>query len=204
MPPLKFFSCSTLVIGSICLASLFSNDLKAVEFEVTPLVGHNFSPDLTNSDNSNTLSTTNEPNLGLALSWKDSPKGQGQLLVNYISRDFNSETSQSTLSFDTIYTHFSGISFFKERYYITTFGIGIGTTYFNSDFDSAIYPSFTAAIGTRYEFSDNLAFITELRTYATLTDDDDTLFCESDTCHAQFDGAIWIDGQFSIGLSYSF
>ena len=204
MPPLKFFSRSNIVFTTLCCTQLFSINLQAVEFEITPMVGQTFSPDLTNVNKTNSLSTTDEPNIALALSWQDSPTGQGQILVNYISRDFTDESNQSTHSFDTLYTHFNGVALFKEKNYITTVSLGIGATYFSSDFDDVIYPSLTVAVGTRYEFSDRLALITELRGYATLTDDDDTLFCQNDSCLAHFDGAVWFDGQISIGLSYSF
>lgn len=204
MPPLKFFSRSNIVFTALCSAQLFSVNLQAIEFEIAPMFGQTFSPDLANGDNNNTLSTTNEPNIALAFSWQDSPTGQGQILVNYISRDFTDDTSQSTHSFDTIYTHFNGVAFFKEKNYVTTVGLGVGATYFNTDFDSVIYPSLTIAVGTRYEFSERLALITELRAYATLVDDTDTVFCQADNCIAQFDSALWFDSQFSIGFAYSF
>lgn len=204
MPPLKFFSRSNKVLIALCCTQLLSVSAQAGDLEITTMLGYTFSPELTSSDNSVDIPTTNEPNVALAFSWKDSTPGQGQILVNYISRDFTDITDQSKHSFDTLYTHFSGVAFFKEKNYITTVGMGFGMTYFNSDFDSAIYPSMTVAVGTRYEFSDNLAFITELRSYATLTKDDSTVFCQNGTCIAHFDGAIWIDNQISIGLAYSF
>lgn len=204
MPPLKFFSRANMVFSALCCTQLFSINLQAVEFEITPLVGQTFSPDLTNGNATNNLPTTDEPNIALAFSWQDSPTGQGQILVNYISRDFTDNVDQSTHSFDTLYTHFNGVAFFKERNYITTVGLGIGATYFSSDFDEVIYPSLTVAIGTRYKFSNSLALITELRAYATLTDDNDTIFCQNDNCLAHFDSAVWFDGQVSIGLAYSF
>ncbi len=168
------------------------------------MLGYTFSPKLTSDDNTVDIAITNDPNVALAFSWQDSTPGQGQILVNYISRDFTDNIDQSTHSFDTLYAHFNGVAFFKERNYITTVGMGVGATYFNSDFDSVIYPSITVAVGTRYEFSDNLAFITELRAYATLTKDDNTVFCRNGTCLAHFDGTVWVDSHISIGLAYSF
>ncbi len=168
------------------------------------MIGQNFSPELISADGSTAISTTNEPHFSLAFSWQDTPTGQGQILVNYVSRDFIDEINQLSHSFDTVYTHFNGVAFFNEKNYTTTVGLGFGATYFNSDFDDVIYPSLTIALGTRYEFSNNLALVTELRAYATLTEDDDTLFCQSDTCSVYFDNAVWFDGQISIGLAYSF
>lgn len=210
MPPLDFYTGSTLLTGiSKTLCTLFmtlflSTNLHAVELEVTTLIGKTFSPDLLSDDYSTKISSTDEPNVALAFAWQESPTGQGQILVNYISRDFTDTIDQSTHSFDTVYTHFSGVSLFKEDKYVTSVGLGIGTTYFNSDFDSAFYPSLTFAVGTRYKYSDHLVFITEWRGYATLTDDDDTLFCKEGNCVAQFDDTVWFDSQISIGLAYTF
>jgi len=204
MPPLTLFSSTKAVICIMFCAQLFSTKLQATEFEITPMFGQTFGSDLASSETTSSLSTTNEPNFAISFAWQDSPTGQGQILVNYISRDFTEDVNQSTHSFDTIYTHFNGVAFFKDGDYTTTVGLGFGATYFNSDFDNALYPSITAAVGTRYEFSSNFTFITELRAYATLTDNDDTLFCQSDNCMAQFDSTIWFDTQLSLGIAYRF
>lgn len=210
MPSLEFYSPSTILasatktLSTLFVTLLLSTNLNAAELEVTALVGQTFSPDLLSNNNSTTISSSNEPNFALGFAWQDSPTGQGQISVNYISRDFTDTIDSSKHSFDTIYTHFSGVSQFKDRDYITTLGLGVGATYFNSDYDSAVYPSVTVAVGTRYEYSENLVFITELRGYATLTDNDDTLFCNTDVCVAQFERTVWFDTQISIGLAYTF
>mgnify|MGYP000106084223 CR=1 FL=1 len=204
MPPLKFFSSTKNVIYTTFVSLFVSMSLPAVEFEITPMVGQTFSPDLVDGNNVHAISTSNEPNFALAFAWQDSPTGQGQILVNYISRDFIDEVNQFQHSFDTIYTHFNGVAFFKEQNYVTTVGLGIGATYFDSAYDNEIYPSLTFALGTRYELSDSLSLTTELRAYATLTDENDTLFCQNDICAAHFDGAIWFDSQLSLGLAYRF
>jgi len=205
MPPLKFFSCTKVLLGALCCLQLYVTNLQAAELEITSMIGQNFSPDLVSSINTtNTLPTSDELNYAVAIAWQDSPTGQGQVLINYISRDFTDDKDQVNHSFETLYAHFSGVALFREKGYVTTVGFGIGATYFNSDFDDVIYPSITAAIGTRYEFSDNLALVTELRGYATLTDTDDPLFCQTNNCVANFDSTLWLDTQISIGIAYSF
>jgi hypothetical protein len=204
MPLLTLFTRSSKAIITLCCSLLISVHAQANDFEITSLLGYNFSPKLTSVDKAISIPTTDDPNLAFAFSWKDSATGQGQILVNYISRDFTDNIDQSKHSFDTLYAHFNGLAFYKERNYITTVGMGIGATHFKSDFNSATYPSITISVGTRYEISNNLTFITELRAYATFTKDDDTVFCQNNNCLAHFDGAIWIDSQISIGLAYSF
>jgi hypothetical protein len=201
---LQLFSRYSKVIITLSCLQTFSISAFAGDIEITSMLGYTNSPELTDKDRTTEIETTNEPNIAFAFSWKDYPNGQGQILVNYISRDFIDNIDQSTHSFDTVYAHFSGIAFYKERNYTTTIGMGVGATYFNSDFDNAVYPSVTFALGTRYTLSENLTFITEIRAYATLTKDDDTVFCKNESCIAHFDDTIWLDKQFSIGLAYSF
>jgi hypothetical protein len=204
MALLQFLFRYRKVIIILGCTQIFSLNALAADLEITSMLGYTNSPKLTSDDNSIDIKTTNEPNVAFAFSWQDSTTSQGQILVNYISRDFTDNIDQSKHSFDTLYAHFNGVAFYKERNYTTTVGMGVGAAYFNSDFDSAVYPSFTISIGTRYEYSVNLTFITELRAYATLTEEDDTVFCQNELCVAHFDNALWIDSQLSIGLAYRF
>jgi hypothetical protein len=204
MALLQFFSRNSKVIITLSCIQMSSTSVLAGDLEITSLLGYTNSPNLISDDSTTEIETTNEPNIAFAFSWQESVKGQGQILINYISRDFTDNIDQSTYSFDTLYAHFNGVSFYQERNYTTTVGIGVGVAYFNSDFNDALYPSVTFALGTRYTISDNLTFITELRAYATLTKENDTVFCQNENCVAHFDDTLWIDKQFSIGLAYNF
>lgn len=205
-------------IGTVSLLILASLTLhsNAAELEVSSYVGYTFSPSLAGADNSSTISVDDNVNFSLGFAWQESTakraknQGQGQLLINYISRDFISDDISSNLqsnaeySFDTLYVHFNGVSFIKESGYTTMISLGFGASYFDSDFDNVIYPSLSTAIGTRYELSPQLTFITEVRAYATLVKDDEPLFCQQESCAAFFDDALWFDTNISIGLAYSF
>jgi len=204
MPFIKYFVARSNRFITFFIVLIFSVNTNATDIEITPFIGQTFSADLISSDALTTINVSDEQNFGLSIAWQESIRGQGQITFNYISRDFASEVDQSTQSFDTFYAHFSGVAFFKERSYVTTVGFGIGGTYFDSDNSSVLYPSLTAAIGTRYEFSNNFALVTELRAYATLTDEDEDIFCTNSICAARFDNTVWIDTNISIGFSYKF
>ena len=194
----------------------FVSHSYATGLEISSYLGYTFSPKLANSDNNDSISVDDNTNFSLGFAWQENVakrvknKGQGQILINYISRDFtaieaiNDENSKGIHSFDTLYVHFNGVSFIQESGYNTTISLGIGASYFDSDFDSAIYPSLSTAIGTRYELSSQFSFITEVRAYATLVKDDEPLFCQNDSCIAYFDNGLWFDANISIGLAYRF
>jgi len=197
---------------------------NAAELEISSYLGYTFSPSLASADNNSTISVADKINFSLGFAWQESTakiaesQGQGQLLINYISRDFTGadikSSPQSNLQsnqqnkvihkFDTLYVHFNGVSFIQESGYSTTVSLGFGASYFDSEFNDAIYPSLSTAIGTRHELLPQLTFITEVRAYATLVKDDEPLFCQQDNCVAYFDDALWFDTNISIGLAYSF
>jgi hypothetical protein len=206
---------SIRVFFVLALTSLAFNSY-AGEVEVSSYLGYTFSPDLVTQNKSSDVSVDNNLNFSLGFAWQENShklskkKGQGQLLINYISRDFtagdidNNLQTDKKFSLDTLYVHFNGVSFMQESSYNTTVSLGFGATYFNTDFDNAIYPSVSTAIGTRHEITPELTFITEVRIYATLVDDDDPLFCQQNSCVSAFEDALWFDTNISIGLAYSF
>ena len=64
--------------------------------------------------------------------------------------------------------------------------------------------SASVAFGTRYEFSKQVALVTELRAYATLIDEDDAMFCQQELCSANFKDSLWIDSSITVGIAYKF
>lgn len=197
---------ATMIASTFALTVL---PAQALELELTPMLGYTFSPDLHSGDKTTSLSTTDEMNFSMAIAWQEATskqrknQGQGQVLINYINRDYT-DTSGIKRDFSTYYAHFNGVTFMQSGSHTTTIGFGFGGAFFDTENDSAIYPSVTASVGTRHEISNNLSFITEVRMYASLVKDDDKLFCQAENCSAYFNDAVWIDSNISIGLAYRF
>jgi len=191
------------IFVSICLSTI-SFSTWSTDWEITPFVGKIFSSDITNLDGESSLSLNDSPNYGIALAWQDSPNGQGQILINYASHDFDSALDDKNYSLDVLYAHFNGIAQFRQHGYVTTVSLGLGGAYFDTDFGEELYPSLTVSFGTRYEFSDNIAFVTEIRGYASVVEKDNNLFCRDDVCAALIDDSLWIETTISVGLSYKF
>ena len=184
--------------------TIFSFSAFATDIEFSAFLGQMYSSDLADSTADNTLSVDAGGNFGVAVAWQDSPNGQGQIMLNVVSHDFKSDVTEQDYSLDIMYAHFNGIAQFRQQSYVTTVSLGLGGAYFDNDVNEELYPSATVAFGTRYEFSDRVAIITELRGYATLVDDDDNMFCENEICHAQFKDSLWMESNISIGLAIKF
>jgi len=198
----------TCVCASLFSISGFAETTKNKAYEITPFLGQMVASDLTGDLTGEELSLGSASNYGIAFAWQDSPNGQGQLMLNFVSHDFNSEATDNLASqkhsFDVIYAHFNGVAQFRQRSYVTTVSLGLGGTYIDTDSSDVMYPSMTAAIGTRYEFNDNVSLVTEIRAYASLVDEDDDSFCSNDVCSAQFDDTVWIDTAVNVGIAYKF
>jgi hypothetical protein len=176
----------------------------ARDLEVTPFIGQMFSSDIVSSQDGIDLVVSDASNYGLAIAWQDSPKGQGQILLNTVSHDFVSTTDLKEHSFNVTYLHFSGVAQFRQQKYVTTVSLGVGGTYFDTENKEDIYPSLTLAFGTRYELSKSFAIVTELRGYASYIEEDNQLFCEGTTCHALLENTLWLEGSISVGFAVKF
>jgi len=190
------------VIGLCVLVCSFST--SATEFEITPFFGQMYSPDLTSIDEVSDISVDTGSNFGIAVAWQDSPNGQGQIMLNAVSHDFESDVDNNDYSLDIIYAHFNGIAQFRQQHYVTTVSIGLGGAYFDSEGGAELFPSATVAVGTRYEFSDRISFVTEVRGIASVVDNEDNIFCQAEICHAQFDDSLWVETTVSVGLAIKF
>ena len=189
-----------LILSTLCL--FFTN--QAYSFEITPYIGYSYSDNIDSTVSNNKLMVSNNNSYGLAFAWQNGSDGQGMILVNSSKHNFHSDLDNKTHSLNIVYAHFNGVAQFRQQNYITTFSIGLGGAYFKRDKNSNLYPSLTVAFGTRYQLSKNMAFVTELRGYATLTKNKDNLFCQNSSCSAQFSNATWIDSNVSMGITYKF
>jgi len=196
----QFYSIIMLIIVTFAL----SNKANASTYEITPYVGYNISDSIDNAVATNNLPISNDTSYGLGFAWQSGPNGQGLVLLNYVSHNYKSDTDNKNHSLNITYAHFNGVAMFRQQNYITTLSLGLGGAYFNTDADSQLYPSLTIALGTRYEINDNWAFVTEVRSYATLTDKKDNLFCQQSTCFAQFNDSAWVETNLAMGLAYKF
>ncbi len=190
-----------LPIISLSMITIASNS-AATEFEITPIIGQSIGEDLISGTGDVSVSTGT--NIGLGIAWQDTPNGQGQVLFNYVTYDFDSAADNSKQSLDILYTHFNGIAQFRQQNYTTTMSIGLGGSMIKSDDEQEVYPSATIAVGTQYKINERINFVTEIRGYATWVDRDDLLFCDDATCHAHFRSGVFKEANVSIGVSIKF
>ncbi|MBA6326854.1 hypothetical protein H4J46_02655 [Colwellia sp. MB02u-6] len=182
---------------------LLSHAAMAKPLELSFMLGKIYGPDLVTSDNSD-IHIDSGNNMAVGIAWQENVNGQGQILLSHVSHDFIGE-NQVNNELDVTYAHFNGIALYRQQNYVTTLSLGLGGAYFDAEQGSEeLYPSASVAIGTRYEFSQQIALVTELRAYATLIDEDDAMFCQQDICSANFSDSLWIDSSISVGIAIKF
>jgi len=190
-----------MTLITLCSTQAYANN-SAKGFEVTPWFGYSMASDLDDTLG-NDLSVDSGANFGISVSWFDSPNGQGQVMLSRVSHEFDYGDNQ-TGDLDITYGHFNGVALFHQENFTTTVSLGIGFAQFDADNGDELFASAGVGIGTRYEFSDNLAFVTEIRSNFSVVDDESDIFCQNDACSAQFADSIFIDTSFSIGIAYRF
>lgn len=191
-----------LIITMLC-SLIFSNAVRANQLELSVMVGQMFGSDLVATDNSD-ISTDSGSNIAIGIAWQENVNGLGQVLLSRVSHDFVGENAEKS-SLDITYAHFNGVALFRQQNYVTTLSLGFGGAHFDAEQGGdEIYPSASIAVGTRYEFSKQMALVTELRAYATLIDEDDEMFCQQDICSANFKDSLYIDSSITVGVAIKF
>lgn len=196
------------------LASLvgFTSSTQAKDnySEITAYLGYQSGQELTDANNQS-MDLTASPAFGLSYAWpagEDEGPGQGQIMFASSIREFDTDANVKN-GLMVNYIHFAGVAHLNDSdsNFTTTFGLGFGAAYFvpeESAFANEVYGSLVVSAGTRYELSDNMAFVVEGRMYATLTDKEDGLFCNKDDCVAEQAEEVWVDTQLWAGLAFRF
>lgn len=192
---------SLLTYFLVTLATTLPNVASAIE--ITPFIGQAIGSDLVD-DSDNELSVDSGNTFGLGIAWKSGHNGKGQILIASTSHEFDTALGGKS-EMDLLYTHFNGVLEFKQFHYTTTIAMGLGATYTDVEGGKdSIYPSFTAALGTRYEIDKNFSVVTEIRSYITLADEDNDVFCQEGSCLANYENALWFDTSITLGIAYRF
>ncbi|ASP46494.1 hypothetical protein [Cognaticolwellia beringensis] len=188
---------------AILCTLLCSNAALAEQYEISVMVGQMYGSDLVANDDSD-INVDSGSNISIGLAWQENVNGLGQILLNRVSHDFTDQ-NETKNTLDITYAHFNGVALFRQQKYVTTMSLGFGGAYFDAEQGSdELYPSASIAFGTRYEFSERVALVTELRAYATLIDEDDAIFCLQDICGANFTDSLWIDSSITVGIAVKF
>ncbi|WDE12635.1 hypothetical protein [Thalassomonas haliotis] len=211
-PALSLFL-SSLVLSPLCA---LAHDNQGLEF--TPFIGYRLDGDFEQTDPATGIATElsleDKASFGFIIAWPYSDQRQGEFLLSHYQTDFtnrNSATFSTSLSeskeIDVTYLQVGGNVPLTHIPVPVKLSGGLGLTYLapeNSRFDSESQFSVNLGLQTRLPINKQLALRIDARIFATFFDSDGELFCSNQGCIASVSSDLWLQGELTAGLSFSF
>ncbi len=195
---------SALVLSTFSVPVLAERLVSAEPYEndyitVTGFLGSRLDIDFDDGTGENDPGDGLHFSQAIALNWNYKENSEGELLFS------NSLRTDGDQDIYVQYLHVGGrILFTDTTPFSTSIALGLGGTYINptgDTYESNLAFSASMAAGIRYQFTEQLAFRSDLRVYATLLREGHSeSFCSGDDCE---DGYL-IEGEILTGLEYKF
>lgn len=150
----------------------------------------------------------NDSSAGIILGWEFDYNRTGELLFSHSSTEFDGDVELDDMEISISYLHIGGTVTVNEGKVPIYIGGGLGVAHLepgDDTLDSETRPSANLGIGAKFEFADNLSLRLDARGYATFFDSDGFLFCSgSKGCVIRTESNMWLQGEFTVGLTYRF
>jgi len=205
----KHISLSLLLIAT----SVIPTHSNAVE--LTPLFGYRGGGDFIDTTTDTTHTVRSSDIYGLIVGFPYDYKRDFEIYYSHQSSELSSITiTEPTTTTETIplsidYLHFGGTAPVSENKNngMTTFVTGgLGFTYLSPDFSglqSDLRASFSIGFGMKWPLAENIALRLETRGFATLFDNNSTIFC-SGGCAISISGNLFMQGEVFAGIGFKF
>lgn len=194
--------------------SVFSTQANTVE--LTPLYGYRAGGDFVDDLTGEKHTITSSDIFGLIVGFPYDYKRDFEIYYSHqsseltsISVDTPSTTSSTTIPLTVDYLHFGGtapVSENKSNGMTTFFTGGLGFTYLSPDFTDAqsdLRASFSIGFGMKWPMTENIALRLETRGFATLFNNNSTIFCNGG-CSISVNGNLFMQGEVFAGIGFKF
>jgi len=205
------------LIYKLTLLSLALTCTNSYSVEITPLYAYRDGGDFTDESDTNnktTISIDNTAAYGVLIAV---PYERGKTLELYYSHQSThldsidisngATTAKTNIPITIDYLHIGGTAPISEDKDLPTFvSGGLGFTYMNPDFpdtQAELRPSMSIGIGLKYPVIENVAIRLETRGFATLFNNNSTLFCNGG-CDLQVSGNGFFQFEVFTGLAIQF
>ncbi|TEW56005.1 hypothetical protein E2R68_02625 [Psychromonas sp. RZ22] len=209
---LPVFVISTFSLPSAAESIFFEDPYGAKNYmTVSAFLGTRISEDVAHKSTGEVADFSAALTQAVALGWTYDRHSEGELLFSNSKPTLsmsNSTTSAPDIDVYIQYLHFGGRVLFPTRTaFSSSFGLGIGATYFNpegNDYGSEFAFSGNITGGIRYQLTEEFALRGDLRVYGTLLNSESSLFCGNQTCYLDVDGDVYVQGELMAGLEFKF
>lgn len=204
----------SLFLSALALSPLytFAHDNQRLEF--TPFIGYRLDGDFDQTDLTTgietELSLEDKTSYGFIIAWPYSNQRQGEFLISHYQTDFtpvNSTLFSANNEINVTYLQVGGNVPLTYIPMPVKLSGGLGLTYLapeSSRFDSESQFSINLGLQSRLPINEQLAIRLDARVFATFFDSDSELFCSNQGCIASVSSDLWLQGEFTAGLSFSF
>ncbi|WP_281555892.1 hypothetical protein [Thalassomonas sp. RHCl1] len=204
----------SLVLSVVVFSPLdvLAHDNQKLEF--TPFIGYRLDGDFEQTDPATgietELSLEDKASYGFSIAWPYSDQRQGEFLISHYQTDFTSHNASlfsAHNKIDVTYLHIGGNVPLTHVPVPIKFSGGLGLTYLapqSSRFDSESQFSVNLGLQARLPINEQLAFRVDARLFATFFDSDGEIFCSNQGCIASVSSELWLQGEITAGLSFSF
>ncbi|WOH39402.1 outer membrane beta-barrel protein [Thalassotalea fonticola] len=150
----------------------------------------------------------NDASAGIILGWEFDYNRTGELLFSHSNTEFDGDIQLDDMEISISYLHIGGTVTVSEGKVPIYIGGGLGIAHLapgDGSLDSETRPSANLGIGAKFNFSESFSLRLDARGYATFFDSDGYLFCSGNKgCVMRTNSNMWLQGEFTAGLTYRF
>ncbi|WNC73104.1 outer membrane beta-barrel protein [Thalassotalea psychrophila] len=150
----------------------------------------------------------NDASAGIILGWEFDYNRTGELLLSHSSTEFDGDVQLDDMEISITYLHIGGTVTTGEGKVPIYIGGGLGAVHLepgDKTLDSETRPSANLGIGAKFIFNESISLRVDARGYATFFDSDGYLFCSGNKgCVMRTNSNMWLQGEFTAGVTYRF
>lgn len=204
----------TITIISILFSPISNAKYNDEYWEITVFGGERTSDSLDNDEDLEEneeaveIDFLNDSSAGIILGWNFDYNRTGELMFSHSETKFDGDLILDDMDVSISYLHIGGTVTFSEDKVPVFLGGGLGVAHIepqDKTLDSETRPSINLGIGVKFLFSDSFSMRLDARGYGTFFNSDGYLFCNgSKGCIIRTSSNLWLQGEFTAGLTYRF
>jgi opacity protein-like surface antigen len=203
-----------IVLPALLLAVEAMADDHQFGYEITPFAGYRFGGEFQEDGGPDTVEVDDGGSFGLILNGPDSSETQWEILYSYQAAQADTTAVPgigASNDLDIHYFQLGGTYQWDGRVARPFLSAGVGGTHVNPDagaLESDTFWSFSIGTGLQFRPGERWGVRLEARAFATLTDSDSRLFCQSGIeggqCAFLIDGDVFWQVEAFAGLIFRF
>mgnify|MGYP005993700395 CR=1 FL=1 len=205
---------SSLLLLSFISTSAFAQRGIEEFWEITIFAGERTSQsfeddeDLEEGEEPFEIDFLNDSSAGIILGWEFDYNRKGELLFSHSQTEFDGDVELNDMDVSISYLHIGGSVTFNEGKIPIYLSGGLGIAHLepgDDALDSETRPSGNLGIGAMFIFTEQLSLRLDARGYGTFFDSNGYVFCSgSQGCIIRSESNLWVQGEFTVGLTYRF